>query len=31
LAAHDGGRVNDRLTGGAGRDLCFTDWFRVCP
>ena len=25
MAAHDGGRGNDRLTGGLGRDLCYTD------
>ena len=31
MAAHDGGRGNDRLTGGPGRDLCYTDWVRVCP
>ena len=31
MAAHDGGRGNDRLTGGLGRDLCYTDWVRVCP
>ena len=31
MAAHDGGRGNDRLTGEGGRDLCYTDWVRVCP
>ena len=31
MAAHDGGRGNDRLTGGGGRDLCYTDYVRVCP
>jgi Bacterial Ig domain/Divergent InlB B-repeat domain/RTX calcium-binding nonapeptide repeat (4 copies) len=31
MAAHDGGRGNDRLTGDGGRDLCYTDWVRVCP
>jgi len=31
MAAHDGGRGNDRLTGEGGRDLCYTDYVRVCP
>ena len=31
MAAHDGGRGNDRLAGGLGRDLCYTDWVKVCP
>ena len=31
MAAHDGGRGNDRLTGQGGRDLCYTDYVRVCP